>query len=139
MNWFTKKIIVDKDTAAKIKLVEEWGGCEHVEADPGKLYVVHYENDSFGREGYCLCEECDTEREEDEGNQLYTCTDCKVKFPLKDMLVWKWYDFFAVQGDEPLHLCKSCYAAPKHQERIRKDQEDRDWELGRYSPDSDDF
>lgn len=139
MNWFTKKMMTDKDIAAKTKVVNEWGGCKHVEDDPSKLYVVHYENDSFGREGYCMCGECNAEREECEGNKLYICVDCNVKHPLKDMLVWKWYDLYAAQGDEPLHLCKPCYSAPKHQARIRKDQEDRDWELGKYNPDAEDY
>lgn len=130
MNWFTKKIMADNDTAAKQKVVNEWGGCEHVEADPSKLFVVHYENDSFGREGYGVCEACDRKRTEDEGSQFYTCVDCKTSKPLKEMLVWTWYDFFAAQGDEPYHLCRPCFTADKHQNRMRKDREDRDWELG---------
>ena len=131
MNWFTKKLVANKDNAYKSELVEKCGGCEHVEGDASKAYIVSYENDSFGVvDGYCQCEECFNSSQEKEDNELYSCTDCGSKHPKKDMTVWTWYDFYAAQGDVPLYICQTCKTADKHVNRVRKDKEDYEWELG---------
>jgi len=37
---------------------------------------------------------------------------------------WKWYDFYAAQGDEPLRICYACQKLAKHKTRVRRDRED---------------
>ena len=44
------------------------------------------------------------------------------------MRQWRWYDFYAPQGDEPLEICKCCWEAPKHQERMLRDRQNEDAE-----------
>jgi hypothetical protein len=124
MNWFTKSYVSGNSLKRKEELVTEWGGCEHVEADPSVMAVVAYENDSFGREGYCMCEACDTAADAEEGEREVTCTDCKGTFKQKETREWRWYDFYAAQGDEPYVLCEACRKAEKHLARVRKDQAD---------------
>ena len=137
MNWFTKSFVGTSTLSVKAKLVEEWGGCEHVEKDSSCLYRVDYENDSFGREGYCLCEACAEAATEREDNELHTCVDCKSEVPLKDGVMWKWYDFYAAQGDEPLFVCNTCRTKEKHLARRAKDRADYEAEFPDESSDND--
>lgn len=131
MNWFTKSHVSTISLEKKQSLVEEWGGCEHVISDPSSLYTVSYENDSFGREGWCSCEACEHANEDKEGEEEVMCSDCKGTFKKKDTTEWRWYDFYAAQGDEALVLCETCRRAEKHVERKRRDAEDCEEELNR--------
>ncbi len=129
MNWFTKNSAAGMSLEKKVKEVAQWGGCEHVEADPSLLYVIQYENDSFGREGYCICSDCLEKQEEEVGNEEVFCPDCKTKVLQKNTRTWRWYDFYAAQGDEALVICKECWDKEKHQARLRKDKADYDAEF----------
>lgn len=131
MNWFTKSRVAEQSVEQKTKHVVEHGGCEHVEKDPSKLVVISYENDSFGKEGYCLCEDCNNAAIEHDNNQLYTCCDCSTRTPLKQGGLWKWYDFYAAQGDRPLFVCNACLVKPKHIDRVQRDRADYEWEMNR--------
>jgi len=124
MNWFTRKIFANCNEEEKKKQIDNWGGCEHVEKDSKKLFAVSYENDSFGREGYCLCEDCYDKLKEEEKEEKHFCVDCKSSFPLKEGFLWKWYDFYAESGDIPLAICKECGCKEKHINRVKKDFED---------------
>lgn len=132
MNWFTKNIVLSKSLQVRKDLIEEWGGCEHCEEDPSKVYAVSYENDPWGREGYCLCEDCYDKVLEEEDEEILTCHDCGAKHPRKEMRIWKWYDFHAPSGDEPIIVCPKCEIAEKHIKRVRKDRADMEEELDRY-------
>lgn len=129
MNWFTESYVLGNSLKHKTELVEEWGGCEHVEKDPSLLVVVKYENDPWGREGYCLCEQCSEESDKAEDEIEEICYDCGGVFKRKDTISWKWYDFYAPQGDEPLIICNDCRKKDKHIQRIVKDRIDRDNEF----------
>ena len=130
MNWFTKSFVDHVSLSKKQALVQENDCCEHVENDNSQLAVVSYENDSFYREGYGMCQACFDKAEEQEGEELHTCNDCKSEVPLKKGVMWKWYDFYAAQGDEPLFVCDCCRPLATHQARVNRDKADRDWELG---------
>ena len=132
MNWFTKNIVYSKSLQARKDLIEAWGGCEHCEEDPSKVYAVFYENDPWGREGHCLCESCYDKAIEEEGEEILTCHDCGAEHPKKEMRIWRWYDFYAAQGDEPIIVCPKCRVAEKHIQRVRKDEADMNDELDRY-------
>ena len=132
MNWFTKEYVQSRTTAAKQALVNTHGGCEHVEADASLVSVVSYENDIWGKEGYCMCEACHEKVEEEEGNELVTCHDCHQHVPRKETIDWKWYDFYAPQGDMPLVICDTCRTKDTHQQRVARDRADYDREFGDY-------
>lgn len=129
MNWFTKTYVKTKSLQAKKELVTEHGGCEHVESDPSLLAVVSYENDSFGREGYCMCEACNDASVSEEDEEEVQCHDCKQTFKRKETIEWKWYDFHAPAGEEPLTICDACRKGEKHIARVRKDREDLEREM----------
>jgi len=136
MNWFTKGIFrQDLSTKEKAQAIvnKHDGCCEHVEADPMLAFGFTAENDSFGRETYVMCRACWDEAEQEEDEEEHTCFDCKKKFKLKDGFLWKWYDFYAAQGDEPLPICNECAGKEKHLARRRKDAAERDEELSRYN------
>lgn len=130
MNWFTKSFVANVSLSKKQALAQENDCCEHVEKDNSQLAVVSYENDSFGREGYGKCQACFDKAEEQADEQLHTCNDCKSEVPLNKGVMWRWYDFYAAQGDEPLFVCDCCRPLDKHQARVKRDQADRDWEQG---------
>ena len=129
MNWFTKTNTAGASSEAKKLHVDNWGGCEHVETDHNLLHIVQYENDSFGREGYCLCKECFDKNQEAEDNEEVVCSDCKGTFKKIDTIRWTWYDFYVAQGDEPLCICKECRGKPKHVSRVARDKADHDAEF----------
>lgn len=122
MNWFTQTSMVDASLEAKKASVERWGGCEHVEANSALLHMVAYENDSCGREGMCLCAPCSAQAQAQKDAELVTCNDCKQEFKTVDTISWKWYDFYAAQGDEPVCVCKECRGKPAHQRRVQVDR-----------------
>lgn len=129
MNWFTQSVVSNQPITKKKALVQEWGGCDHVVADPALLHVVSYENDSFGQEGYCMCESCWTAAQAAEDEVEYVCEDCKQSVKLKDGRFWKWYDFSAAQGDEPLFICNTCRKGETHVNRVRQDRQDYEREF----------
>ena len=49
------------------------------------------------------------------------CHDCGEPLVAYEARTWKNWDFSPAEGDEELVLCKHCYLAPRHQERISKD------------------
>ena len=134
MNWFTRRTLrgeFSTEEQAK-KVVGRFGGCcEHVEANPMLAFGVTAENDSFGSESYCMCEACWDKMSEEEDEEEHVCFDCNQKFKLKDGVLWKWYDFYAPQGDEPLPICNECSGKEKHLARVRKDRADLKEELSR--------
>ncbi len=129
MNWFTKQSMTNASSKAKQDAVAEWGGCEHVEADANLVVRISYENDSFGREGYCMCLACVEQSQKEEDEELVFCHDCKTQKPSIEVRRWRWYDFYAAQGDEPICVCKECQTKEKHIERVRQDREECEWEL----------
>ena len=136
MNWFTTFHYNSSSLEKKTELVNEHGGCDHVVADPSLLVSVSFENDSFGREGYCVCEECRQKQQEEEGAEIVCCHDCGQKFPKKETIAWKWYDFYAPQGDEPMIICNGCRTKEQHRERVQSDRQEQQAEeeyYGRYS------
>lgn len=130
MNWFTKSAVVGVSVEKKAALATENDCCEHVEKDVSTMAHIRYENDPWGREGYCVCQECFDKSETKKGEEFHTCSDCKTDIPLKDGVMWKWYDFYAPQGDEPLFVCNECRKLENHQARVKRDTADCDYELG---------
>lgn len=60
------------------------------------------------------------------------CHDCKKPFFKKDGIEWKWYDFYAAEGDEPLFICNQCRKGEVHRHRVESDRIDYEEEMGRY-------
>lgn len=129
MNWFTTDYVAQRSLEAKAKAIAEHGGCEHVEADNSLLHAIQYENDPWGREGYCVCEACQKKAEAKEDAEDHTCCDCKQSFTLASGgTLWKWWDFYAPQGDEPLPICATCRNKEPHLTRRRRDAADLETE-----------
>lgn len=115
MNWFVH--------GQKQTITEEWDHCEHLEVGDVAPYMVG-EQDSFGpvaRTG--MCKECHDKYKEEQEQELEYCYDCGQEKPMKEIREWRWYDFYAPQGDEPLMICDECSVKDKHKERVRKDNE----------------
>lgn len=130
MNWFVTDYIAGNSLAYKQERAEEDSCCEHVEKDPSCATHNHKEMDTWGPVStWVCCEACHKEAEEREGAELVTCHDCGQEVESKDTISWKWYDFYAPQGDEPLVICNECRVKEKHRERVRKDREDYDREF----------
>lgn len=130
MNWFITDYIAQHTFERKKALAEADSCCEHVETDASVASHNRKEMDSFGPVAtYVCCEACNAAAEEHEGEELVTCHDCGQEVKTKDALKWKWYDFYAPSGDEPLDICKACWVKEKHVERRRKDQADYDAEF----------
>lgn len=122
MNWFTNNVIAAQSEKYKQDRFDEDGGCEHVEKDINLAYALRRENDSFGPVGSSvLCKACDDKADEEKGNETKVCCDCKQSVKVKDGIHWKWYDFYAPQGDTPLFVCKPCVLKEPHQNRIAQD------------------
>jgi len=118
-----------KDAAAWLK-DERTDRCEHVQADPSLAYVVHKEADSFGPvDVYVCCQPCDEARERvREEVEKRHCADCGAEKKLSETREWRWYDFYAAQGDEPVIVCVPCWSGPKHAARRAEDKAEREWE-----------
>lgn len=130
MNWFTGRFISGCSTAHKKELAERDSCCEHVEADPSVAYYYGAENDSFGTVGsHVNCKDCYEKAQAAEDEELVTCADCGNVVKSGDTISWRWYDFYAPQGDEPLIICNSCRTKEKHIQRVRKDRADLDEEM----------
>ncbi len=131
MNWFTRTGISSFTEEKKKQLASEDSCCGHVEADPNLAVVIRREMDSMGPvSSHCACAACETLMQQEEDNEQCTCRDCLGTFPRSQVVMWRWYDFYAAQGDEPICVCDSCRKLPKHQERVRKDREDYEYEFG---------
>lgn len=115
---------------AKLTTIPDYAdACEHVEADPTKAVHLFKEDDSFGPVGrYYTCEACREKTQKENDDADVTCDDCKGEFKKGETSEWRWYDFYAAQGDEPYVLCESCRKADKHKERVRKDRATREEE-----------
>lgn len=136
MNWFTRSDISASSPEYKQARLEEDGGCEHVDADINLAVALRREMDSFGPvSSHVCCKACDEKAQEEEGNEPHECRDCHLTFPKKEGVLWKWYDFYAPQGDEPLFICNGCKTQPTHQNRLKKDQEDYEREQQYYDND----
>jgi len=100
--------------------------CEHVTADSSCAHGLYSEDDSFGPLiRSVMCKQCYEAAIQERDSELTRCHDCGKDLPLRDVFPWRWYDFYAAQGDEPLHICNSCWDKPKHVARMRKDDEAR--------------
>jgi hypothetical protein len=140
MNTFTSTYIANKSAEDKQKYVDQDSACEHVEADVNVAQYVLKENDSFGTVGsHVVCAECKKKAEEEEDNETYVCVDCKETKPQKEGIQWKWYDFYAAQGDTPMFVCDCCRPKEKHQARVAADQRAYNEEFGDPEDEGDDI
>lgn len=114
--------------------------CDHVTADDlSKAVGYSYESDSFGLVAALICcEPCRERFQAAEAEVPTTCHDCGQKHPRKEVTAWKWYDFYAPQGDEPIEVCNGCWTLEKHQQRLARDVEDYNNEHGIDDADEDD-
>ena len=102
--------------------------CEHVEAGE-PVAAVLCEDDSFGPVArFGVCAACLRRHNEEEAERLVTCYDCGQAKPAREVRMWKWYDFYAAQGDKPLPVCRECLKGPAHRARVAQDREDLEWE-----------
>lgn len=123
MNWFITPKHIDSVTQRDIDAALD-GACEHVEV--GKPGILVGEQDSFGPVTRFLeCPECRKASREQEDEELERCADCGKDYPRKEVVMWKWYDFYAASGDEPLCVCDGCRVKIKH--RLRCWRDDRDY------------
>lgn len=119
MNWNSKFDLSDSRALVSDDRTDR---CEHVETDSKLAYIVLAEDDSFGPVlRNVVCKACYDAHTAEEDAELHTCEDCKCTVPRALGVFWRWYDFYAPQGDEPLFVCDKCLTAPKHIERRRKD------------------
>lgn len=122
MNWFTGKALGT--------VTAEMDHCEHL-TEGAKYYRMTQENDSFGIVGqYATCEACTQAMEKAAAEEVVVCGDCKQPKPRSQTRQWRWYDFYAAQGDVPYCVCHECWKSPGHQRRMAKDEADRRWEMG---------
>lgn len=123
MNWFTHGVTT--------KVGECDDVCEHVEKDHSLAVSFTQENDSFGIvDRYVMCRACSDAQAKALEEEIVCCHDCNEHKPAKETTQWRWYDFYAPQGDEALVICDECWKQPKHIERMRKDNEAFEWEFG---------
>lgn len=131
MNWFTKSIIAPNTQEYKQARLNEDGGCDHVQQDINLAHAIHREMDSFGTVGsWVCCQPCHQAAADAEGEESRVCTDCSNVVKKKDGFLWRWYDFYAAQGDVPVFICNGCEGKDKHLNRVRRDNEDRQAEFG---------
>ena len=130
MNWVTSKGTAD---AKKALAFDTTDMCEHVEADQSLAYALHCEDDSFGPVGRTvLCEPCDRLHRAEEAAQAVTCNDCRKTKRRDETHPWRWYDFYAPQGDEPLIICHECWGLPRHIARRERDRQEAQEEMESY-------
>lgn len=130
MNWFTRGIIIGS-AEHKQKMFDQDGGCEHAEKDINLAQVIRREMDSFGPvSSYVCCKACDDKAQEEEDNEECVCKDCGLSKKKKEGAEWRWYDFYAPQGDVAPFICNECRKLPKHLDRVARDDADRRAELG---------
>lgn len=114
--------------------------CDHVTAeDLSKGVGYFYERDSFGLVfSEICCQECKDKAKAKEAEVIVQCGDCKQSFPRKLTTEWRWYDFYAAQGDIPSIVCNTCWTAETHQQRMARDARDYNEEMGFAEDDDDD-
>lgn len=127
MNWFTKSVVSALPLEKKKALVETWGGCDHVQADAGCLDVVSYENDSFGREGWCSCKACHIEVMAREDAEITNCNWCPAKTPRGQMRAFRNYD--DEKSVESRLFCVYCVKTPRFSQMIKNDALELEREL----------
>lgn len=138
MNWFTRDCIEQRTAQEKQNLLDQDGGCEHVEKDINVAYAVRWEKDTFGPvSSYVCCKECDAAAAKEADEEECTCRDCKQRVKAKDGIRWKWFDFYAPQGDEPIFVCNGCRGKETHLARLSQDKADYDAEFGNNIDDDD--
>lgn len=122
-NWFKKQGVHSLSLTRKSEMVDKLEEvCDHVREDYTKLYIISTEMDSFGPVcEFGMCKECHDKMKQEEADEEVVCHDCHQKVKKSDTISWRWYDFYAPQGDEPLTICKECTAKPKHVNRVKKD------------------
>jgi len=107
--------------------------CDHVEESPQLAYAVLCEDDSFGPVNrYVVCEQCYRDCLDEEDAREVVCRDCKKVLPMGECFEWKWYDFYAPQGDEPLIICLECEKLPRHKQRVAEDNKAYNEEMAYY-------
>lgn len=110
--------------------------CEHVTADHSLAYFVLCEDDSFGPlVRYAVCQPCHAAWQLEEAAKVRSCADCHKEVTQDQGYEWKWYDFYAQQGDEALFVCKLCWCEPAHKARLAKDKADFEEEVFRREED----
>ena len=115
--------------------------CDHCsEDDLSKAIGFSYEKDSFGYVGTeIVCQECKESQDKEAAKQETCCHDCNNKVKVGETTEWRWYDFYAAQGDTPLVICNNCWGESKHQVRMAKDSHDEAMENGWDDNDGDDI
>ena len=127
INWMSKTF--GKKQLAFILEKEADSMCEHVEKDQGLAYASFNEDDSFGPVcRHVVCKPCYEKELEQEREEMVTCYDCHQKVKAGDTIQWKWYDFYAPQGDEALTICSLCQEKEKHKTRVAQDRADAEAE-----------
>lgn len=122
MNWFSIR--------RNVVVTAEMDCCEHLKEGDTAIRVS-CEMDSFGMVGaYATCEPCTQVAVEREGAEEVVCHDCGLPHPKRDTIAWRWYDFYAPQGDEPIIVCEGCQKKDKHILRVKKDDADAEAEWG---------
>lgn len=111
--------------------LEESDYCSHCSAtDLSKAVGYFYEDDSCGPVfRHIVCAECRDSIKAAQDDQPTTCHDCKQTVKVKDTIEWRWYDFYAAQGDEPLVICAACQQAEHHVKRVERDRADYEHEF----------
>lgn len=106
--------------------------CKHVSLKKlNKGVGFFFERDSFGYVFVeIVCEKCRDQGLEEIANSRVLCGDCGMEHPRKETKQWRWYDFYAPQGDEPRIICNTCWELPKHVNRMANDKLDYEHEFG---------
>lgn len=141
-NWFNKQWFTDSSDEKRIKYAANLEDCcEHVQEHPEMLYVITRENDSFGVVGeYGECQSCHAASQDAIDSEEVVCHDCGKTVCRSHTISWKWYDFYAPQGDEPMIICKDCRELPRHRNRVKQDRLEYEAEMfGDDSDDDDDY
>jgi len=108
--------------------------CEHVERDRSLAFRVLCEDDSFGPVArFVACKQCYDESREEARKVHHICDDCGASVAREGGIMWKWFDFYAPQGDEPLFICLTCEESPTHAKRVERDSADYEREMRMYN------
>lgn len=100
--------------------------CDHVQVNKSLAYVSLNEDDGFGPlSRYVVCKPCYEKAQQEYAEQSTYCDDCKQYKKNSQMRQWRWFDFYAAQGDEPVDICKECWELPKHEKRMSNDRAER--------------
>ena len=120
-----------RHTATFTSVIDGADLCEHVtENGLAKAVGYFYERDSFGFVSVLICcEECREEIKKAEDATLVCCFDCKKQVLQGQTVAWKWYDFYAAQGDEPYIICNECRVKDTHKARVAKDNKEHGEEM----------